>query len=224
MTVLEIFALQGRFRRKKFLRKTLINHGCRKKFIDIHILKRPTVCTVHAAPEKTVYLQVAFRDDQLLKDIRHMINSALSRTYPAAQPRLIPTSRRNGLDKSMYNQSQTTASHIIYLFVCSCHDIYIGRTDRRLSQRISEHIPKFLKHSMLLHLPRNKLARRNPTSSMAKHLLATSHIVDTISLFEVILSNPDPKRLAFSKTMLITLRNPILCSQMLTHSVQLPYY
>ncbi|KAL3313498.1 hypothetical protein Ciccas_007893 [Cichlidogyrus casuarinus] len=37
-----------------------------------------------------------------------------------------------------------TESNVIYKFDCACGACYIGRTQRRLSERISEHIPAWL--------------------------------------------------------------------------------
>ena len=45
-----------------------------------------------------------------------------------------------GLDKSKYNQPETSASHIFYEFSCSCGDVQIGKTDRLPSQRMSEYV------------------------------------------------------------------------------------
>ena len=135
-------------------------------------------------------------------------NQPLRRTYPSAQLRLIPSTRGINLDKGQRSQLENSASHVIYQFTCSCGDIYIGRTDRQLTQRMSEHIPKWLKRSMLLGSPKHQPSNRNPSSSIAKHILATGHTVDPISSFQPLLRNLNSKLLAFSEAMLIRLRNP----------------
>ena len=176
-------------------------------------------------PRKPIYLNLAFKGDQPLNDAHYKLKSALRRTYPSAQLRLIPSTRGINLDKGQRSQLENSASHVIYQFTCSCGDIYIGRTDRQLTQRMSEHIPKWLKRSMLLGSPKHQPSNRNPSSSIAKHILATGHTVDPISSFQPLLRNLNSKLLAFSEAMLIRLRNPPLCSQkVLTQSIHLPWF
>ena len=47
--------------------------------------------------------------------------------------------------------------------------------------------PKWSKHRMLLNLPSDKLTGKNPSSSIAKPLLALDHFVYPILSFEVLL-------------------------------------
>ena len=63
-----------------------------------------------------------------------------------------------------------------------------------------------------------------PSLFIAKHLLATSHIVDSNLSNKVLLRHLNPKILLSSEATLIKLTNSFLCPQkLLTQSVQLPY-
>ena len=175
-------------------------------------------------PRKPIYLNLTFKGHQPLNDAHYKLKSALRRTYPPAQLRLIPSTRGINLDKGQRSQLENSASYVIYQFTCSCGDIYVGRTDRQLTQRMSVHIPKWLKSSMLSGSPKHQPSNRNPSSSIAKHISETGHTVDPISPFQPLLRNLNSKLLAFSEAMLIRLRNPPLCSQkVLTQSIHLPW-
>ena len=113
------------------------------------------------------------------------------------QLRLIPSAREINLDKVQRSQLENSASYVIYQFTCSCGDIYIGRTDRQLTPRMSEHIPKWLTRSTLLGSPKRQPSNIDPSSSIAKHILATDHTVDPISSFQPALRNLNSKLLAF---------------------------
>ena len=67
-------------------------------------------------------------------------------------------------------------ANCIYEFTRICGSKYIGRTERCLSTRIKEHLPKWLLQS------EDKIAK----SSITKHLLDTKHSVDPKVAFRVI--------------------------------------
>ncbi|CAM0512738.1 unnamed protein product [Fasciola hepatica] len=109
-------------------------------------------------------------------------------------------------------------------FTCSCGDAHNGRTDRCLTQRVSEHIPKWL--SNLMTQPAGAIHNdvKPPASSIGRHLIASGHKIDLTQCFKVLLSNPTPKLLAFSEAFLIMMHQPALCAQKrLTQNVCLPW-
>ncbi|KAA3672759.1 uncharacterized protein DEA37_0006419 [Paragonimus westermani] len=105
-----------------------------------------------------------------------------------------------------------------------CGEIYIGRTDRCLRQRMAEHTPRWLIRAMTQRTLATERLRRNPTSSITKHIMETGHVVDPANSFQVLLRNKNPKLLAFSEAMLINTHRPALCvHKLLTHAVCLPW-
>ena len=152
--------------------------------IELHSKNKPKPDPNYEVPREPIYINLTFKRDWPLNDARYKIKSALRRIYPSAQLRLIPSTRGINLDKGQRSQLEISDSHVIYQFICSCGDIYIGRTDRQLMQRMSEHIPKWLKRSMLLGSPKHQPSNRNPSSSKVKNVLATDHAVDPISSFQ----------------------------------------
>ena len=109
---------------------------------------------------------------------------------------------------------------VTYSFTCTCSASYVGRTTRRLSQRIKEHKPAWLRTGCLKTL----------TSAIVAHLAETGHQVDNDS-FKVIHRVPPnrPKsvrqrQLAISEAVAIRLLNPSLCAQKrLVKALQLPW-
>ena len=137
---------------------------------------------------------------------------------------LIPTNSTFAinLDKRQRIHLENLATHVICRFTCSCGNIYTSRTDRQLKKRLFEHILCWLKRSMLLGSPKHQPNSKNPSSSTAKHVLVTGHVVESISSFKFLLCNLSSKLLTFSEAMLIRLRNPPGHSQkLLTQSIHL---
>ena len=133
---------------ESFIRKTLIMNGYPEKFIDVHSKIKSKPLPIQQASKKEVYLWLPFKGDHLLNHINQKLKSAIGRVYPAAQLRMLSSCQGIKLDTNRGSPTIRSTSHIIYQFVCSCGDTYIGRTNRQLSQRISEHIPKWLLNSM----------------------------------------------------------------------------
>ena len=207
------------------IRRNLISNGYPEKFIQVHSRVRPQSIEMTTAPKKEVVLTLPYKGDYIANDIRQKIKSALDSTYLAASLRLFQTTQKLRFNNCVRKNSDHLASHVIYQFTCSCGDKYIGRTDRQLSERISEHIPKYLSRRMDVNdttqLPPQN---RNPASSIAKHLLMEGHIVDQNQAFRVLLRNPQPRLLAFYEAMLIRIHSPVLCAQKhLKQTLRLPW-
>jgi hypothetical protein len=62
-----------------------------------------------------------------------------------------------------------TKSNVIYQFQCDCGSSYVGKTERNLSTRVKEHIPRWLVFNVNV-LPK----ARKLSSSITKHLLSCS--------------------------------------------------
>lgn len=71
-----------------------------------------------------------------------------NRTFKTAELRLSPTNRRIILTKRGSSRMSNSASHLLHQLTCSCDGTYICRKDRRISQRMSGHIPIWLAKSV----------------------------------------------------------------------------
>ncbi|CAH8863643.1 unnamed protein product [Trichobilharzia szidati] len=127
----------------------------------------------------------------------------MKRTYPAAKLVCVyqTTSclRQSKVDK--YPPHVT--SNCVYQFTCTCQSTYIGRTERSVIVRISEHIPKNLrlKGPQVLN------------SAITRHLLDTGHNVDNLKSFKIINKQKKPNLLRFAEAIAIRRLKPNLCTQ-----------
>ena len=210
---------------EEFIKQTLQANGYPESFIERHRQQKNRAEPVHVASKKQVVIFLPFKGDHVFNQINHNLKSALKRSYMAAELRLLQTTKGLCLKTHSIGSNQSTASHVIYQFTCSCGDTYIGRTDRCLAQRVSEHIPKWLVQRMTQPRTSTLACDKNPASSITKHLMKTGHKVDLTQSFKVLLRNRTPRLLAFCEALLITTHRPPLCSQKkLTHNVCLPWH
>ena len=160
-------------------------------------------------------LSVPFKGDIPFELLTRKLESAIQKTYFAAKLIVIaethPVVLRSLKDK-LPVQSQ---SSVLYLFACTCGARYVGHTTRRLSKRISEHVPAAL----------NKGVIKCNNSSILEHLSVTGHRVDCNAAFKPFYfvarrySKTLRKRiLANAEATAIRLLKPELCKQ--RHLVQ----
>nr|VZI52571.1 unnamed protein product [Spirometra erinaceieuropaei] len=192
------------------IQDSLRENGYPDKFIAKNIAERPVKPATSTAEKKTLFLKVPFQGDATSELLRRRLDQAVSRTFPAARVQIAfstnPILRGEGKDKL---PPQTT-SMCIYSFTCSCGAGYIGRTSRRLSKRIREHLPAWL----------GKGETRSISSAIIAHVVDSGHRVDPNEAFRVIYKVPSsyPKLLgqrplATAEAAAIRLRKPALCAQ-----------
>ena len=124
-------------------------------------------------PQKCpVYLRLPYLGDfseRITKTIRHHVE----KTFMSVNMRTV-FSTKSILSKSTKDVLPSlTKSKVVYQFKCAhCDSVYVGRTLRRLNERIDEHVPKSLKKLLTTTTtqptppPRNASAyklRENPT-------------------------------------------------------------
>ncbi|CAI2737746.1 unnamed protein product, partial [Dicrocoelium dendriticum] len=114
------------------------------------------------------------------------------------------TTRKLVLHARQSYQSVSSPSHMVYQFTCSCGDVYIGKTNRRLAQRVAEHLPKWVQQMIAQQNGTRHRTNRSPSSSIAEHVLTTGHHVNPPDAFKVLLRNRRPIMLAISETLLIS--------------------
>ena len=164
-------------------------------------------------PKKRICLYVPYKGDLPLNSLKQRLSTAVKQTFNAAQlqviaqPRPLPT-------PSVKDQLPVSAtSHCLYKFKCSCECTYLGRTDRKLSDRISEHIPKWVKAYVATHSNTGNESSKVPASSIAKHLIDTRHQVDLTNAFNVVMRCTNSKLLKYAEAVAINREKPSLCVQ-----------
>ena len=191
-----------------------------EQFIMKHLTIKPKGDKITTVPKKTVFLQVPYTGETVFTSVKRSINAALSRTFPAAQLRLMTRTRNIPLPPIKTPKSVLSTSHCIYQFTCSCGETYIGRTDRRLETRAKEHIPKRLLKRPVLNQPINLKAK----SSIARHLIESGHTGDMTS-FKVLAVNVRSRELQFLEAIMINRHRPALCAQKdLKVTLRLPWF
>ena len=104
----------------------------------------------------------------------------------------------------------SSSSFCVYSFSCSCGASYIGRTTRRLSDRVKEHHPAWIGTGL----------QKTITSAVVAHLVDSNHVVSVNKAFTPIyrISGRYSRGvrhylLSAAEAIAIRLRNPDLFSQ-----------
>ena len=129
-----------------------------------------------SACKKNVYICLPFKGNIVSTQIKHPLEAAIRKTYYAANLIITYDTKRLLKEFKVDKKSLHVTSNCIYLFSCICGSTYIGRTERILFTRISEHLPKNL------ILDGSKL----PKSAIGRHILDSGHVVDRNRSFKII--------------------------------------
>ena len=200
----------------------LLTNGYPESFIVCHSKEKPSIEKIASTPKKTVFIKLPFKGDQIMQLTSQRIRSAIKRTFYAAS--LCFTSRTFSIPVPTIKgrNSADSTSHCIYKFTCSCGDTYIGRTNRMLLCRQKEHIPKWL--SKHIENPNAINLNKNPSSSIAKHLLMSGHKININDCFSIISCNPNSRLLKVMEALWINYMHPKLCIQKtIDFSLRLPW-
>ena len=104
-------------------------------------------------------------------------------------------------------------SHCIYQIHCSCGVSYVCRTDRCLNDRIREHVPRWVERHLMSQIDNVNRANRTAASSIARHLIESSHQVDLESAFSVVYRATKSRDLKIVEAVAISRLKPELCVQ-----------
>ena len=121
-------------------------------------------------------MSIPFKGD-IAADRKHRkLSSTMSRTYSTAKHVMHFTSVPIFSFRLKDRLSSSAASFCIYQFDCTCGASYIGRTTRRLSERIREHVPASLSRGQT----------GSNASAIALHLAGSGHMVDRENAFRIV--------------------------------------
>ena len=123
--------------------------------------------------KKNVDLSLPFEGDKQDELFTKRLTHAVKNTFIAGTIRLNFTSSPLLRLRLKEKVSDSAASFCVYRFTCSCGVCYIGRTTRRLSERIREHHPAWLESGEI----------KSINSSICAHLVDSNHIVQTMQAF-----------------------------------------
>jgi hypothetical protein len=205
-----------------FLHEVFLKNGYPEQFIRQNMKEQQPRSSVHTAPKKNVYLRIDYKGEIVSENLTFRVRKAVELAYPSAKMLFLFTNQP--LLKSVLKDRlpSSTSSYVLYHYLCSqCSASYIGRTTRRLSNRIKEHCPSWL----------GKGITRQIRSSVLAHLVDTGHPVNKESDFTVIYRVPRSRSrwlrqrcLNIAEAVAIRLHNPPLCVQkQLAHPLLLPW-
>ena len=110
--------------------------------------------------------------------------------------RAIFTSRPIFTFQSRDRSTKQATSNVVYQFTCICGKQYIGRTERRLKDRICEHLPT--------------ATNAKEKSSIAQHIVQSSHNQVDESNFKILLKGRNNRVLQFLEAVAIRILKPEL--------------
>ncbi|CAH8502173.1 unnamed protein product [Dicrocoelium dendriticum] len=170
---------------------TLRENGYPDKFIMKHLKERNRKPPRSIAPKKELFIHIPFKGDSAADLLSRRLKDAVEKTYFAARLRIV-FHNNPLLTKPLKDRlPPLTRSMIIYQYSCSCGAQYVGRTTRRLSQRVREHIPAWFYRGEM----------RSSDSSIMSHLLECGHTASEND-FKVIYSLPEHFSQGFRKQLL----------------------
>lgn len=190
----------------EFLTKTLAENGYPVAFIKQHSKER--VKSLNNGPEcKPVYIRLPFPGDPAADRLHRMLRNRTKAAYPAADPRIIFETQAIGVRSLKDSVPLGRRSHIIYEFKCKCSSTYVGRTERCLSSRVSEHLPCWVF---------TQKKRGHLSSAITRHVVSCS-IFDRnappLSYFSILTQCSFSFKLRILEALFIIDRKPPLCVQ-----------
>ncbi|MEL7309258.1 MAG: hypothetical protein AAGK05_16300, partial [Pseudomonadota bacterium] len=203
-------------REETLLFDTLKSNGYPIDFIRKHSRPVLPMDKVIGPKLKDVYLRVPFAGDAFCSAIYQRIHRSTKSAFPSANPRLIYTTRRIPSSSLKDPVPPLSRSHLIYKFSCDCGCSYIGRTERCVSTRIKEHLPRWLRAG----------GKRSASSSICKHAVDCDDFIgsDFKSYFSILTSSPFSSSLRILEALFIHRQKPPLCVQKdFLYSLLLPW-
>ncbi|CAH8579694.1 unnamed protein product [Dicrocoelium dendriticum] len=155
-------------------------NGYPDRFILKHLKERKIKPPRMNVPKKELIVHIPFKGDSAADALSKRLRDTVEKTYFAARLRIVFYNKPLFAKPLKDRLPPVTRSMLVYLYSCSCGVRYVGRTTRRLSHRIREHIPKWF----------YKGEARSSNSSILSHLLECSH-AGTENDFRVIYTVPE---------------------------------
>ena len=110
--------------------------------------EKTPVTTVGHCP---IFIRLPFKGDNVSRLLENRLTSSLQRVYHAARPEVIYSTSRLPTPRIKLQSPLFHRSNVLYQFTCSCRATYVGRTERQLKQRVSEHVPVWVRQLLPSH-------------------------------------------------------------------------
>ncbi|KAA3678154.1 uncharacterized protein DEA37_0006302 [Paragonimus westermani] len=159
-----------------FIRAIFIQNGYPERFIDRAMQQRRVKDRLHSVEKKAVHIGLPFKGDTLAETITRKLTSAVNRTFYAAKLRVHFTSNPVLCSRLKDKVPISAASFCVYSFTCFYGTSYVGRTTRRLSERIREHHPAWF----------NSGITKSVCSAILSRLMGSNHAVNVKDAFRPI--------------------------------------
>ena len=167
-------------------------------------MSRDPVDVVEGPEKKSVYLRLPFYGDSVSTNVKKEVYKLLS-CFPAVKPVIIFFTKRIPVASPKDRLPASASSNVIYKYVCNCGVSYIGRTRRRLSTRIREHVPGWIATGK----------KCKALTAVTKHIVSCSMSRDSDqrSNFSVVTRARSRVMLSVLEAMYIKELKPVLCCQ-----------
>jgi hypothetical protein len=193
------------------VRECLISNGYPPFFVERYLNCPPIKDTdpISVAEKKKIFMKIPYIGENGTKFFMQSFRKIL-RDFPAAEAKVVFSTQRIPVPPLKDRMPLTAQCNVIYSFVCSCGSSYIGRTKRRLQERIKEHLPKWLCQGK-----RRPRATNPPASSITRHLMEKQCGADrAASAFRVLhRTGASPLKQRIAEALYIKRKKPDLCIQ-----------
>ena len=157
---------------------------------------------------KRVFLELPFFGDLVASKYTKSLESNIRKVFPSCEP-IILRKCRSAPKRSLKDpRGEGETCGVIYQFSCSCRSTYVGRTSRPLSDRIGEHVPRWVRQG-------NKQPPRNGKiqSSITRHLIQcpTADVSQSNQYFKILFSDFSKRKAHILEALLIAKSSPDLC-------------
>ena len=87
------------------------------------------------------------RSKEIVINFGHRIKKQVAAAYPTVKTTLSFTTTYAFREIAKESLATTTKISVIYYFTCACEAMYVGKTTRRLTERITQHIPDWISNN-----------------------------------------------------------------------------
>ena len=197
------------------IKSILLKNGYPEDIIDINIARRtklfnsekqygPKLCPVYLTLP-----WIGSRSVQYQQILNRSIKSCFGPVALRVHFSTTPLMRFNLKDPL----PATLRSMLVYEFKCFCEKKYVGKTERRIKDRISDHVPAPIRNGKIHNAPLPSSEKK--TSSIAIHLCENRQCAEAYSedRFRVIATARTSFHLSVLEAAYISSTKPILCRQ-----------
>ena len=187
---------------EEHLTEVLMKNGYPKAFI-VKNRHNDDTRTTNEADEQTKYaiIRLGFRGDGAAELLRQKLGRTIRNTCENVCPRVIFTSRTLIATQTRDRLNLMSTPNVIYQFTCStCPVQYIGMTERRLGDRVREHLPLWLSHC----------TEKTSRSSITDHIIEHGHTCKADDCFKILYRARNRRLLRFVEAVAIKRNKPRL--------------